>query len=128
MNEISSANRSYIVYCTASNPFSLDVQTDDGLLEAEICSCKLLPPAIYTHNNIVVFDFKRLLYNIGICAVQRNCSKNHTESINTLCRQNEIYCVQSDATYNLTLCLNGRWFDISTESVSFTIVKIKITG
>jgi hypothetical protein len=52
MNEISSANRSYIVYCTASNPFSLDVQTDDGLLEAEICSCKLLPPAIY---NIVVF-------------------------------------------------------------------------
>jgi len=39
MNEISSSDRSYIVYCTAPNPFSLDVQLDDGLLEAETCRC-----------------------------------------------------------------------------------------
>ena len=38
MNEISSSDRSYIVYCTAPQPFSLDVQPDDGLLEAETCS------------------------------------------------------------------------------------------
>jgi hypothetical protein len=42
MNEISSSDRSYIVHCTAPNPpptSSLDVQPDDGLLEAETCSC-----------------------------------------------------------------------------------------
>ena len=39
MNEISSSDGSYIVYCTAPNPFLLDVQPDDGLLEAETCSC-----------------------------------------------------------------------------------------
>jgi len=39
MNEISSSARSYIVYCTAPKLFSLDVQPDDGLLEAETCSC-----------------------------------------------------------------------------------------
>jgi len=59
MNEISSSDRSYIVYCTAPNPFSLAVQPDDGLLEAETCNCQLLPPsAIYTYNNIVVFWFQ----------------------------------------------------------------------
>jgi hypothetical protein len=36
INEISSSDRSYILYCTA---FSLNVQPDDGLLEAETCSC-----------------------------------------------------------------------------------------
>jgi hypothetical protein len=48
-------SRSYIVYCTATPKlFSLDVQPDDSLLEAETCSCYLLPSfAIY--NNIVVF-------------------------------------------------------------------------
>ena len=53
MNEISSSDRSYIVYFTApQTPFSFDVQPDDGLLEAETCSCYLLPSsAIY----IVVF-------------------------------------------------------------------------
>jgi hypothetical protein len=39
MNENSSSDRSYTVYCTAPQPFSLDVQADDGLLEAETCSC-----------------------------------------------------------------------------------------
>jgi hypothetical protein len=38
MNEISSSDRSYIVYCTAPNPFHC-VQPDDGLLEGETCSC-----------------------------------------------------------------------------------------
>jgi hypothetical protein len=33
------SDRSYIVYCTARQTFSLDVQPDDGLLEAETCSC-----------------------------------------------------------------------------------------
>ena len=62
MNEISSSDRSYIVYCTAPNPFSLDVQPDDGLLDAETCSCLLLPSSamyiyiyIYISYNIVVF-------------------------------------------------------------------------
>ena len=32
-------DRSYIAYCTAPQPFSLDVQPDDGLLQAETCSC-----------------------------------------------------------------------------------------
>ena len=40
MNEISSSDRRYTVYCTAFQPpFSFDVQPDDGLLEAETCSC-----------------------------------------------------------------------------------------
>jgi len=39
MNEISSSDRSYIAYCTAPTLFSLDVEPDDGLLEAETCSC-----------------------------------------------------------------------------------------
>ena len=39
MNKISSPGITYTVYCTAPNPFSLDVQPDDGLLEAETCSC-----------------------------------------------------------------------------------------
>jgi len=40
MNEISSSDRSYIVYCDSPpTPFSLDVQPDDGLLDAETCSC-----------------------------------------------------------------------------------------
>jgi len=40
MNEISSSDRSYIVYCTTPpTPFSFDVQPDDGLLEAETRSC-----------------------------------------------------------------------------------------
>ena len=33
------SDRSYIVYCTAPQPFPLDVQPDDGLLEAETSSC-----------------------------------------------------------------------------------------
>ena len=33
------SDRSYIVYCTAQKPFPLCVQPDDGLLEAETCSC-----------------------------------------------------------------------------------------
>jgi hypothetical protein len=44
--------------CTAPNPFPLDVQPDDGLLEAETCSCKLLPSSVmrvYTYNIIVMF-------------------------------------------------------------------------
>jgi len=49
MNKILSSDRSYIVYCTAPQPFSLCVQPDDGLLEAETCS--------YYH---------RLLYNIVV--------------------------------------------------------------
>ena len=36
-----------------------DVQPDDGLLEAETCSC--------------VLTFKRLLYNFMICLTQRGC-------------------------------------------------------
>jgi len=39
MNKISSSDRSQIVFCTAPNPFSLDMQPDDGLLETETCSC-----------------------------------------------------------------------------------------
>jgi len=39
MNEISSSDRSYIVYLYSPKPFSLDVQPDDGLLEAETCGC-----------------------------------------------------------------------------------------
>jgi len=40
MNEISSSDKSYIVYCTAPPPpLLLNVQPGDGLLEAETCSC-----------------------------------------------------------------------------------------
>jgi len=49
------SDRSYIVYCTATQLFSLNMQPDDDLSEAETCSCYLLPSsAIYIYIYIYV--------------------------------------------------------------------------
>jgi len=57
-------------------PFSLDVQPDDGLLEAEICSCWLLLSSaiyIYIYIYIVVFWLYASAVYFVIWLTQRGC-------------------------------------------------------
>ena len=62
-------------------PFSLEVQPDDGLFEAETCICLAVTINCYVYNIIYLcfFNFKRLLFNFMIRLTQRGCHTSKSQ-------------------------------------------------